>query len=514
MMRFIRPSIGSALIVLLTSAAAWAQATGQFSGTVRDDSGGVLPGVTVTATQTGTGFSRTVVTETNGSYVMTNLPTGPYRLEASLQGFRTYVQTGIVLQVGGSPVINVVLGVGALQESVTVQGAAPLVDVQSAGVREVVENERIVELPLQGRQVTDLIVLAGAAVNTADVSGQRQRSDAVAISVAGGLRAGVTYVLDGAMHNDPYDNLNLPFPFPDAMQEFSVATSGLSADNGMHSAAAVNAVTKSGKNKFSGNAFEFLGDHRFNSPAYFAPMGPDGKRVDDGLRRNQFGGTIGGPIIRNKLFFFAGHQSTVTHQIPAAFNAITPTAAMLAGDFTTFASPACNVGRQITLRAPFVNNRIDPASFSKAALAVAQKLPPSADPCGQIRYSVPLDNNDYQDVARVDYQLSANHTIFGRYINSWEHRLQTLSRTGNILTVNRDYGANKRARAHSFAVGDTRVFGSQTVNAFRVTYNRTSNHLNDPPDPFFDGPSLGIKMYTYVPGVIGLNVTNGFIVSG
>ncbi|PYR80665.1 MAG: hypothetical protein DMF87_08335 [Acidobacteria bacterium] len=477
MARVIRNGVSTALFVLIGCTVAFAQATAQLSGTVRDESGGVLPGVSVTATQTDTGLSRAVVTEANGSYVITSLPTGPYRLEAALQGFRTYVQTGIVLQVGASPVINAVLGVGALEQAVTVQGAAPLVDVQSAGVREVVENERIVELPLQGRQVTDLIVLAGAAVNTADVSGQRQRSDAVAISVAGGLRAGVTYVLDGAMHNDPYDNLNLPFPFPDAMQEFSVATSGLSADNGMHSAAAVNAVTKSGTNKFSGNAFEFLRDHRFNSPAYFAPMGPDGKRVDDGLRRNQFGGTIGGPIIRNKLFFFAGHQSTVTHQIPAAFNAITPTAAMLAGDFTTFASPACNVGRQITLRAPFVNNRIDPASFSKAALAVAQKLPPSADPCGQIRYSVPLDNNDYQDVGRVDYQLSANHTIFGRYITNWEHRLQTYSRTGNVLTINRDYGANKRARAHSLALGDTRVFGSQMVNTLRVTFNKTSNRL-------------------------------------
>ena len=514
MPRVLRKGPVIVVIVILTHASAWAQATAQMSGTVRDESGGVLPGVTVTATQTDTGFSRTVVTETSGSYVLTNLPTGPYRLEASLQGCRTFVQTGIVLQVGGSPVINVVLGVGTLEESVTVQSAAPLVDVQSAGIREVVENQRIVELPLQGRQVTDLIVLAGAAVNTADVSGQRQRSDAVAISVAGGLRAGVTYVLDGAMHNDPYDNLNLPFPFPDAMQEFSVATSGLSADNGMHSAAAVNAVTKSGTNRFSGNAFEFLRDHRFNAPAYFAPVGPDGKRVDDGLRRNQFGGTFGGPIVRNKLFFFGGHQSTVTHQVPAAFIAYTPTAAMMAGDFTAFTSPACNVGRQITLRAPFVNNTINPALFSPPAVQITRSLPVGSDPCGQVKYSVPLDNNDYQDVARVDFQLNANHTIFGRYINSWEHRLQTLSRTGNILTVNRDYGANKRARAHSFAFGDTRVFGSQTVNAFRVTFNKTSNHLNDPPDPFFDGPSLGIKMYTYVPGVIGLNVTNGFIVSG
>ena len=114
----------------------------------------------------------------------------------------------------------------------TVDAAAPLVDVQSAGISEVVEQEQIVELPLQGRRVTDLIVLAGAAVNTGDVSGQRNRQDAVAISVAGGLRTGVAYVLDGAMHNDPYDNTNMPFPFPDALQEFSVATGGLSAQSG------------------------------------------------------------------------------------------------------------------------------------------------------------------------------------------------------------------------------------------------------------------------------------------
>ena len=154
------------LIVVFTSAAALAQGTADLSGRVTDESGAVLPGVTVTATQTDTGFTRTVVTDETGSYVMPNLPTGPYRLEVSLQGFRTYVQTGIVLQVGATPTINASLGVGNLEETVSVEAAAPLVDVRSAGISEVVENERIVELPLQGRQVTDLIVLAGAAVQT------------------------------------------------------------------------------------------------------------------------------------------------------------------------------------------------------------------------------------------------------------------------------------------------------------------------------------------------------------
>src|ERR1041385_1773429 len=138
-----------ALALLLTTTSAWAQATAELNGRVTDESGGVLPGVTVTATQTDTGFTRSVVTETNGLYVVSNLPTGPYRLEVALQGFRTYVQTGIVLRVAATPTINVVLSVGNIQETVSVEAAAPLVDVRSTGISEVVEQGRILELPLQ-----------------------------------------------------------------------------------------------------------------------------------------------------------------------------------------------------------------------------------------------------------------------------------------------------------------------------------------------------------------------------
>src|ERR687898_285417 len=159
-----------ALLCLLASATAGAQATAELNGRVTDESNAVLPGVTVTATQIDTGLTRTVVTDGAGTYSMPNLAPGPYRLEVSLQGFRTYVQTGIVLQVGAAPSINVSLAVGNLEETVSVEAAAPLVDVRSAGISSVVENERIVELPLQGRQVTDLIVLAGAAVQTTTAS--------------------------------------------------------------------------------------------------------------------------------------------------------------------------------------------------------------------------------------------------------------------------------------------------------------------------------------------------------
>src|SRR5687767_680401 len=343
-----RRSLAAALIFVLSTGLAWAQATAQLSGTVRDESGAVLPGVTVTVTQTETGFTRTVVSDETGTYVLANLPLGPYKLDVSLQGFRSYEQTGIVLNVGATPTINAVLGVGNLEETVSVEAAAPLVDVRSAGISEVVEQERIVALPLQGREVTDLIVLAGAAFQAGRPS-TKGFQGGVQISVAGSMLASISYTLDGAMHNDVGNDGGLPLPFPDALQEFQVATSGLSAEKGMHAGAAVNAVTKSGTNARHGNLFEFLRDKAFNATSPFAAVGPDGKRLDDGLQRHQYGGTFGGPIARDRLFFFGGYQGTNTRVNPTDNITYVPTAAMLAGDFTAFTSSACNSGRQIEI---------------------------------------------------------------------------------------------------------------------------------------------------------------------
>jgi hypothetical protein len=501
-------SIG-ALILVLMNGAAWAQATAELAGRVTDESGAVLPGVTVTATQIDTGFNRTVVTDGTGAWVMPNLPTGPYRLEVSLQGFRTYVQTGIVLQVGATPTINAALGVGSVEETVSVEAATPIVDVRSAGISEVVEQERIVELPLQGRQVTDLIVLAGAAVETGRPN-SRSFQGGVNISVAGGLFFGVAYLLDGAFHNDIQSSSGLPLPFPDALQEFRVATSGLSAANGIHAGASVNAVTKSGTNLFHGNAFEFVRDKRFNATSVFAAIDPVTRtRRDDGLLRNQFGGTLGGPIVRDKLFFFGGYQGTATRQTPADNIAYVPTAAMLAGDFTAFASPACNSGRQIALRAPFVNNRVSPAQFSPAALNLARRLPQTSDPCGETRFSLPSDRDEGQAISRVDYQRTGNHSIFGRYMYTFDKRPAPLASSDNVLTTTTSAVDNF---AQSLTLGDTRVFGANAVNSLRFAFNHTVvDRFNE---PFFEPSDLGAKVYNYSPTrEMVLSVTNGFNIS-
>ena len=169
--------------------AAWAQATAQISGTVRDQSGAVLPGVEVTTTQTDTGIKRNTVTNETGTYVLSNLPLGPYRLEAALPGFRTYAQSGIVLQVNSAPVINPVLEIGQVAEQVEVQANAAQVETRSTAVGQVIENQRILELPLNGRQVTDLITLSGGAVVAAAPSTQTWQG-AVLISIAGGQTFG------------------------------------------------------------------------------------------------------------------------------------------------------------------------------------------------------------------------------------------------------------------------------------------------------------------------------------
>src|SRR5437870_562765 len=320
---------------------AWAQATAQITGTVKDQSGAVLPGVEITAIQTETGVARTTVTNETGTFALPNLVTGPYKLETALPEFRTFVQTGIVLQVNGNPVINPVLEVGQVSEQVEVQANVAQVETRSNAVGQVIENALILELPLNGRQVTDLITLSGAAVQVgtgAAGPGGIPGNSTVQISIAGGLNFGVGYSLDGAMHIDMYNGANHPMPFPDALQEFKVEASGISAAGGMRSGGGVNAVTKSGTNDYHGDLFEFVRNAKFNARNFFAS-----KR--DTLKRNQYGGTLGGPIAKNKLFFFGGYQGTKTRSDPNDTISYVPTPAMLAGDFTTFASAAC--GRAI-----------------------------------------------------------------------------------------------------------------------------------------------------------------------
>ena len=482
----------------LASGVAWSQATAQMHGSVKDQSGAVLPGVEITATQTGTGISRSTLTNETGSFVLPNLVVGPYRLEGTLPGFRTHLQTGIVLDVNSDPAINIVLEVGQVTEQVEVQANAALVETRSLGVGQVIENQRILELPLNGRQVTDLIVLAGASVQ-AGTSSQISLQGLPTISVAGGFTSATTYLLDGAMHNNPYDSLTLPLPFPDALQEFKVETSVLSAQNGLHSGATVNSVTKSGTNEFHGDLFEFVRNDLFNARNYFATTGST-------LKRNQFGGTAGGPIVKNRLFFFGGYQGTTVRQDPADVRNFVPTDAMLAGDFTAITSPLCNTGRQITLRAPFVNNRISPTLFSKAALNLTAKLTKSDDPCGLVTRGARVTNDEKQFIGKIDYQWTDRQSLFGRILLTMPKQSTPFDFTHDLLNSN---VAGYDNIAHAYTIGHTYLLSSNTVNALRLTVNR-SVAARVPPR-FFSAPDIGVNIYSYEKIQTRVSVTGGFI---
>ena len=256
----------------------------------------------------------------------------------------------------------------------------------------------------------------------------------------------------------------------------------------MHSGASVNAVTKSGTNSIHGNLFEFLRDHRFNATDAFAPRGEDGKKASDGLVRTSSAPRWAASRQRQAVLLWClpGHDHEARRRL--TWGLCRP-AAMLAGDFNALASPACNAGRPVALRAPFVNNQINPALFSQPAVKVAERLPVSTDPCGEIRYSVPLDNNDSQAVVRLDHQWS-EPPMFGRYIDTFERRCQRCRARATFLTVRREFGANSAPARNPLPLAIRRSSGATRSNA-RVTVNRTSNRLNDPPDEFFDASDIG-----------------------
>jgi hypothetical protein len=449
-----------AVCLLYTGLASAQVSTGQISGRVTDVTGAVLPGVTVTATQTDTGFLRVSITNELGVYTLAALPVGPYTLEAVLPGFTTFVQPGITLQVNANLVVDPVMQLGEIAELVTVVARPSDVQVETRrmGVATVVEQERILELPLNARQVTDLITLSGAAVQVPP-SATATMVTGVNISVAGGERFGVAYLLDGAMNNNRFDASNMPTPFPDALQEFRLSTSAQEAAIGRSSGASVNAVTRSGTNVFHGNLFWFVRNAAFNAT-------PADAVQKDQLKRNQPGGALGGPLVPNRLFFFTGYQSTVVRQAPSDALSIVPTQAMLNGDWSAF--NACH--NPAWRDADFVDGFVDPARYSNAARLVAARLPQAQNECGEIRWGTRTQRHDKQSVTRVDYQHNASQSFFGRYMITLHDAPVTFD-AGNLLTATAA-ASGFNDRAHSVVFGNNWVLSPNAVSSSRIAYNR------------------------------------------
>src|SRR6202011_445531 len=352
-----------------------------------------------------------------GNICFPNPPRRPYTLEVSAEGFKTHVQSGIILQVGSGVQVNVTLQVGSVAENVKVTASANMVETRTNSVAQVIDERRISELPLNGRQVTDLIVISGAATPTpnANMISSKNCASSTTMSVAGGQGNGTNYLLDGGDNTSNFTNVNMPFPFPDALQEFGVETSSLPARNGLHPGGVVNVVTKSGANQMHGDLFEFLRNGDINARNFFAP-------THDSLKRNQFGGTIGGKIIRDKLFIFGGTQLTRNRQNPPQTISYVPTAAALSGDSSGLESPACQSSKKVRVindpkagGQPFPNAQVPVSRFNPAALKLETYLPVSNDPCGKVTYGIPITGDEDQAIGRIDWNQSQKHSLYARY---------------------------------------------------------------------------------------------------
>jgi len=501
------------LCLLAASGIARAQAVSEVQGIVQDGTGAVLPGVDVKMTQTETGLVRSAVSGPDGGYLLPALPPGPYRLEATLQGFRNYVQNGIVLQVGVNPRIVVTLEVGTVSDAVTVIANAPLVETQSTAIGRVVEQQRIEQVPLVNRDITQLITLtAGAAVDGRTTRGNYGTGAAGAYgatafpSLAGGITGSVGFSLDGGTHNDPLNNGNLPLPFPDAIREFKIETSSLDAQYGYHSSGAVNVVTKSGTNSVHGNLFEYGRNSKFNAQQAFTTVKPPS-------HRNQFGGTFGGPLVNDKLFYFGAYQGTIQDQVDP-LTATVPTAAMLQGDFSTAMSAACRTTGQLNLSTAlgFSGNRIDPARLNPIAVNFARTYLPVnlADQCGFVSYQghVPGNNpTEHQVVAKLDYQMTPSQSLFVRFFNT-HLTLPTGDPSESPLFLP---STGQRNNVFSSVVGHTLLLSTKTISQFRATYNRNVQDIVVP--SYFNWHTLGINNINVAstPDYIGgLNVTGAF----
>jgi hypothetical protein len=390
----------SAVLVLASFAPLRAQVgtQGSILGEVTDASKGVLPGAEINVTNLATGLTQTAIADTNGNFEILALPIGWYSVTVSMSGFKTWKVERVELTVGDRRRVSPVLEVGAVSEQVSVEGGSSLLQTERSSVTTVVQMQQIRELPLSARNAVTLVNLVPGMRRGGDTGPER------GTTVQGfGLRGTQTeFQLDGLNANAAMDEGGITIPNVDTIAEFSVETSSFSAENGRNPLQVI-VATKSGTNNFSGSFWEFFQHDSLNARNTFSATVPK-------LRRNQFGGAVGGPLIRNRTFFFGSFEGTPVDQ-EQIFNSVVPTQAMLQGDFS-------GLGRAIRdplTGQPFPGNIIPQDRISNASRFFLPYVLEPNEP-GRFRAVAPTENNTYQYMARLDHQLTQRQRIYGRWV--------------------------------------------------------------------------------------------------
>src|SRR3954447_9105233 len=410
----------------------------------------------VTIQSPATGYTKTAETGSDGAFLFPATPVGKYQLTVEKPGFSKFVQSGITLEVNQVANVPVTLPVGDVSQQVTVSSEAELVTTQSAAVTQVINTQKILDLPLNGRQPAALLFLSAGALDETgkyclvNCQGGVYPGEQDA-NVGGGGPRSVNFQMNGAGHNDTYLNTNLPFPNPDSVQEFAVQTDNLSAQYGMGAGAVVNIVTKSGSNQLHGSAFEFVRNGAMNARNFFAPK-------QDTLKRNQYGGSAGGPIIKDKLFFFGTYQGTPIRSAAQGRVSFVPTAAERAGDFSAITTQL----KDPATGTPFPGNQIPVNRFSAPSQSLLSKIPLPNGPNGQLTYAGPsLVQNDNQWLAKIDY-LAGKHQLSGSFfwtrfdeppdIAAANRNVLAADSSGNRVTI------KNLALNHTFTLSPTTLF--------------------------------------------------------
>ena len=469
-----RVLLGCTLLGMLAVPGYAQRSTGDLVGTVKDDSGGVLPGVVLTSKHMGTGLERTVTTNDAGNYVIASLPVGTYELSAELQGFQKSVITGINLQFDQRARIDVVLKVGAVEETLTVAGEAPLIETDTSTVGQIMSTETITALPLNKRDYLSLSLLTPGVVPA-------QQGSIVAffrgaVQVNGAPEEANNFMLDGVANKDNMIQGIVLQPSLDAIQEFKIQSSTYSAEYGHGGGAQINIITKAGTNQFRGSLFEFHRDEKFDARNYFAPK----DRPKPNFQMDQFGGSIGGPIIlpgyngRGKTFFFLNYEGRRLAQ-ETSKAATVPTLLMREGNFqgrNTIYDPL-TFDPLTGTRQPFPNNIIPAGRINPSAAQVLGLLP-LPNQGGTLNFISAPEFKDDMDtyLGRIDHQLPKQNTLTVRYGRYNGDRFSPFQRFND-----RDlpgYGDTFDAVDTNAMVGLTTVFGSNKVNEFKFGFARAN----------------------------------------
>jgi Carboxypeptidase regulatory-like domain len=499
-------------MIFLVAAGALGQGGGNaaMTGTVTDPSGAVISRANVTMTQRGTEVKRTASTNDSGQFSVPSLPPATYRLSVTAAGFKTYVQD-VTLLADQSGALQIPMQLGQSTETVTVEATATLVNLTPV-LSQVIEGARLRELPLNGRNAADLTKMVAGAVDSSNGAGTtqgdtKQVPGAEAISVNGARPDQVSYNLDGGTNQDLMSNTNNPFPFPDALQEFSVQTNSFDTQYGTNTGAVVNVVTRSGTNQWHGNAFEFVRNREFNARNFFAA-------TTDPLKRNQYGGTIGGPIKKDSTFIFFGYQGTRIRTTGNANNTILPTAANMTGDFSNYltANSAVNPQGKViqindpTTGNPYPNNQIP---VSPVALALSKYLPiGQAAANGRLTYGVPTLQNFDEYITRFDRVMRGQDKFYARfYLDKYYH---APAYDGKNLLLTGYPGST--VKTQNWTAGYTWIPGPSFVNNFVATFMRAASDRGQGGQvpQFNDFGSNVPQLPKSEGGIRGFGITNGY----